>query len=133
MSWNTGIPQTYHTSEAATPNTGLLATRQFDLETICRDNCPTNQPGNSLKDDGTPNARERRGYFGSSKTGYLWVCFSNEITDDADPGSGALADPTANRYMELMPQFLPFEPNGKRYMSVFDPDANTVVVIEHKY
>jgi hypothetical protein len=122
MSWNTGIPTPYHLSQITAPNTGLLAARQLDLTAINTANCPSNLPTFEGED---------RLWGGSDKVGLVWICFTNDITDDADPGSGALGDATGNRFSDLYPKLYAYDPAGKQYMVIYDPDADNTYTVRH--
>ncbi len=123
MSWTTGVPTPYHLSQISDTNTGLIAVRQLNLEQINTDKCPSNLPAFQS---------ERRLWGGTAKVGLVWIIFTNNPTDDADPTETPTpADETANRFQDLFPKLYPYDPNGKKYMVVWDPDANNVFTVRH--
>ena len=123
MSWTTGVPNPYHLSQIADTNTGLIAVRQLDLRAINAANCPSNLPAFGSED---------RLWAGTAKVGLVWIVFTNSNTDDADPAkTPILADETANRFQDIFPKMYPYDPAGKKYMVVWDPDANNEFTARH--
>lgn len=126
MSWGSGVPSPYHVSTIALPKSGALVARQLNLEQINADNCPDNLPAFESED---------RLWGGSAKDGSVWVMFTNDATDDANPAATPIpADSKAIRFFDLYPDLYAYDPVGKKYMVVFDPtDDSKPYTVRHCY